>query len=144
MGRPISPQQFADRWLQGMQNGVQRYKEGVQNPSKDPIQAAIDAKQKYLAGVQEAFNSGRYEQGLRSQTQQSWTQAALERGANRIAGGAAASKGKVSNFAGQFLSQLASVQASVNNMPSDTYEQRQARARAMADGLHALKGKLKG
>jgi hypothetical protein len=143
MPKNLNPQDVATKWANGMANGVTAYKQGVSNVQVSPTESAAQKASSYLAGVQDAYNSGRYVNGLRAVSLQDWQNQAINTGANRLASGASAAKSKVTNFLTQFLPAVSSIQAQVNAMPSDTYEGRKARATAMMDALHKLKGNFK-
>lgn len=128
------PNVVARRWAQRTGAATEAYTEGVRNPRRNPMEAAAAAKDKYLARVQEAAASGRYEAGLRRVSQAEWSEAAATKGAQRLGSGAAAAEGKMAGFMQEFLPHAERVSSQVQAMPSLTLEDRLARMVANARG----------
>lgn len=91
----LSPQALAALWSTRVQSSVDAYKSGINSVSENPAQQAIAAKQRYIDGVNRAFQEGRYEAGLQGVTKESWKAACVEKGAANIASGARAGAVKV-------------------------------------------------
>lgn len=144
MAKSLNPTDISNKWVNAMQGATQSYTNGVNSVTTAPGQLAAAAQNKYLSGVQAAVANNSYATNSAAVSLQSWQQSAISKGSARIGPGASASKSKYSNFLNKFIPALQSAQQQVQSMPSDTYQQRQARANAMMDALHGLKGKLKG
>lgn len=132
----IDAQKAAERWAQGMSGASTKYKEGVAGFQGNPMALAAANKQGWLNGIQEAFNSGKWERGLLRQPAQYWRDQAMNVGAARLGTGAQAAKPKVQAFLASFLPFLQSVTDRVRSMPASTFEERKARAIAQMDGVH--------
>lgn len=135
----ISADQAALKWAQRLGSSTQAYTDGINRVNVSPMSLAAKNVNAYLAGVQAAVSSGKYVQGLSRGTLQSWQQACIQKGAQRIGAGATAAQPKMLAFMQQFLPFVQQAQATVKAMPNDTYEGRKARANAMMDALHQFK-----
>lgn len=138
MGMP-SASQVADNWARGMANSGEKLKQGIMAVTVSPTAKAADAADRMLAGVQRAIQSGKTQAALRAVSLEAWKDAAINKGANRVAGGAAAAKPKFTNFMQQFLPHLAAGMAQLDSMPRGDIEQNLARARAIALHNHNFK-----
>ena len=135
--RQITAQQATEKWQRRMSTAGEDYSEGVKAVTDSPTQAAAAAKQKYVAGVEAAARSGRYERGLEAVSLEEWKQKAIEKGAGRLASGAQAAVPKVRQRMEQILANGRDVQQIVHQMPSDTPEQRMQRALVWMQEMHA-------
>lgn len=129
-------QQIAQKWASAMNGASQAYKDGIARVTENPMAKAAANVAGYLAGVQDAANSGRWQAGLNRMTKDQWQQLAINLGSMRIGPGATAAQPKMERFLTAFLPVLANNVATVRAMPNQTYEQRKARALAMMDLNH--------
>lgn len=60
---------------------AESYKAGIDAVTESPTEKAANRKDKYVAGVQRAADSGKYEAGLRAVTTEEWKAAAKNKGA---------------------------------------------------------------
>ena len=104
-----SPQNAATNWARGMANSTEKIKQGVMGGTESPTAKAAARADAYLAGVQRAVSERRYQAALEAVSTEQWKQAMLNKGVNRIAGGAEAAKGDFANFMGEFLPFVAQV-----------------------------------
>ncbi len=109
-----TPQQAANNWARGMANSTEKIRTGIQAVTESPTAKAAARADAYAQGVQRAVAERRYQDGLEAVTLEDWKRASLEKGVNRIAGGAEASKPKFANFMTEFLPH---VQAGVAQLP---------------------------
>lgn len=84
----LTAQAAAQKWARNYANATETMKQGVMAVTQNPAEAAIAAKDRYIKGVTEAFNDGRYEAGLRKVTLNSWRQAYIDKGIQNAAAGA--------------------------------------------------------
>jgi hypothetical protein len=134
-----TPQAAADRWANGMANSVEKIKTGVNAVTVAPTQRAAQRLDAYLAGVQRALQSGKMQAALERVTLQDWQRAMNEKGANRVAGGAMAAKGKFQSFMSEFLPFVEQAKRELESMPRGDLEQNIARANAMMRKLATFK-----
>lgn len=113
MARNITPQQAAANWQKGMSNSTDKLKAGVNSVTVNPMEQAANAQDRYIAGIQKAVSSGKWQAGLRRKSLQDWKDAMNNKGAARVASGATAAVPKVQAFMGQFLPYINSVVSSL-------------------------------
>lgn len=126
--RRVTAAQATAKWERRMATAGEDYSEGVRAVTESPTQAAAAAKSKYVAGVEAAARSGRYERGLEAVSLEEWKQKAVDKGSARLASGAQAAVPKMRSRMEQILRNEEEVLAIVEAMPSDTVEQRMQRA----------------
>jgi hypothetical protein len=133
-----NPSSAAQKWVSAMQQASTAYKEGVQNVKTAPgavaaarsdiwVQNTIAAQAKFAANSQAV-----------SLTE--WQNAAINKGAQRLASGATAAEPKMQAFMNRFLPALANI---VNALPTrGTFDQNVNRLTAYITAVHNLKGTL--
>lgn len=129
---------IADKWATAMGSAGTAYEAGVNGVQTAPGALAAAASAKYLAGVQ--ANITKFEQNSLSVPLQDWKTATITKGSPRLSSGAIAAKPKVAAFMAAFFAYLKNGQATINNMPTLTYDQRKAKAIAQMDYNHAFPG----
>jgi len=107
-------QQAAANWSRGMSNSTEKIRAGINAVTESPTAKAAQATDRYLQGVQQSVASGKLAASLNRVTLQDWKTAAIEKGVNRIAAGAAAAQSKFASFMNEFLPYL---QAGVAQLP---------------------------
>jgi hypothetical protein len=125
----------AQRWVQGAAQGQQRFVEGVQNTTKDPMALAAAQQNKLLANFTQAVTSGRYARGLARVGKAGWQAATVAKAANYSVG-IAAGAAKYEQSIGPVLAQISSLQGQIAGMPSATFQDSINRMIAFSTGLH--------
>lgn len=138
MSKLDNPQAITDKWATAMGSAGPAYTAGINGVTVAPGALAAAASAKYLAGVQE--NVTKFERNSLSVDLQSWKTSAIDKGASRLGTGATAAKAKMAAFTQSFFTYLKNGQASINAMPTLTYEQRKAKANAQMDYNHNYPG----
>lgn len=118
----VNADQFFELWKSRLDASVDRIRAGVQAITENPCEKAAAAQDKWVAGVQEAANSGRWAASLRSVTLQQWKDAMLNKGVPRIAQGTAAAEPIVKDFATQLIDHLNRILPDIEAMPKITLE----------------------
>ena len=121
--------------------GVGRYAAHVLSPERDPVEAALAANSKRIANLQASIKAGTWENAMKSLPKGIVGQKAASLGADRYVAGVIGNRDKIERHWAKFGPLLASAQATINSMPQDTPEQRDAKALAMIKAMRALKGK---
>jgi predicted transcriptional regulator len=134
----------SQRWQRNLAGSVEKIREGIQAVTVSPTESALQAKDRYISGVQAAVADGRYEAGLRSVSLQQWQEAALTKGVSRIATGAQAAQTKVQRFMDAWLPAQAELSRKISQMPKGTIADSQARAAAAIATNAAYRGKFSG
>lgn len=118
----------ANKWANNLSASTQAIQQGVQAVTVSPTQQAAANPQAYLAGVQKAVSSGKWQNSLQRVSLADWQQAMIQKGIPRVASGATAAKGKFANFMQQFLPWVQQGQQQLATMPRGTLEQNIQRA----------------
>lgn len=118
----------AQRWAQRMAQSTDAYKRGIQSVQVSPTELAAQNADGYLAGVQEAVNSGKFQAALRRVSNAAWQQAAIVKGAPRLATGASAAQPKVESYLNEALPMIEQFRSRVKQMPGRTREERMQRS----------------
>lgn len=125
----LNPQQAAQNWQRGMAGSGEKLKAGVQAVTESPMEKAALAVDRQVAGVQRAAMEGKTQARLRAVTLESWKRDMLEKGAQRVAAGAATAVPKVSAFFSEFFPHLQTGMAQLP--PRGSLEENIARSAAM-------------
>lgn len=128
--RRLTPAEATARLVQGAQNAVGRYVDGIKNTDVNPLERAAAKAQKAAAGYAEAISSGRWVKGLQSSSKEEWMQNAISGGGSLYTAGIQAKQAKIQRKLGPALEQTYNVADSVANMPTDTIQQRIAKSQA--------------
>lgn len=133
-----NPQTMASRWATGMSGATARYTEGVQSVRVAPGQLAAAQAGVWVQNVTAAQQ--RFASRVASVSLASWQQSAINKGAPRLASGAAASQDKFQQFANSFLPALSNIVSSLP--PRGTFDQNVARLTQYIQSVHQLKGQV--
>jgi len=126
----------AQKWATKMAGASQFYTAGVQAVQEAPGAAAARQAQVAAQNYQARINDGSWAKRVGAVTLGSWQQAAITKGAPRLASGAQAAQPKVQAFLTDFLPFEQNVVNQVkSSMPRGTLEQNIARATAVMQGL---------
>ena len=132
----LTPQQGADKLRVRISQSGQAYEQGINAVTVNPAELAIANKQKWANSMMDAINNDRFAKGLQGVTLTKWKSAAITYGVPRYTQGATKAGENYLAFAQKFYPYLAQVQATVNAMPSLTFEERLERMIANARALH--------
>jgi homoserine acetyltransferase len=128
-------QAVADKWATRASAAATDYVAGAQATDKDPTQLAINAAPRWFAKLQDAYNNGRYQQGLARAGKTGWLAGVTGKGKDNYANGVNNSKPKVAAVFGQLLPFEANLQQQINQMPNVTDADKEARAIAWMRGM---------
>lgn len=120
----LSPQDAAAKWASRTSAASGDYQKGVAAVTTAPGQLAAQKKEKFRAGIQEALDSGKWEQRVAAVSLQSWKEAASTKGASRLGQGVQAAVNKMAGFMSEFLPFQESVMQRADQMPDNTLEER--------------------
>lgn len=118
----------AKKWAERTSAATQAVRDGVSRVTEAPGVKAAAAADKYLAKVQ--ANVDKFKRNSARVSVDSWKQAMLTIGVDRIATGVQAKQGKFSSFMTDFLAHLDRGKATIDAMPTGTIEQGIAKAAA--------------
>lgn len=125
---------ITEKWAQRTSGATQQVIEGVNRVQQAPGQKAAQQVDVWLANIQ--AKRDKWKNNVGAVSLQSW-QESTRQGAQRIASGVQAKKGKMESFLNEFIPHLENVQRRVQSMPRGNLEQNLARmvenARGNAD-----------
>jgi hypothetical protein len=132
---PLDPQTVADKWVQRAGAASADYQRGVEQTDKDPTALAAAAGARYIAKVQEAYNSGKWARRLQAVGKAGWTQAVVSKGVANYTTGVNSARDKYATAIGPVLQAVAAGQRIVAGMPNVTEGQRDARMLAFINHM---------
>lgn len=130
-----NPQQVAQNWANNLSAATQKITQGVQAVTVAPTQLAAQQASAYLAGVQQAVSSNRWQNSLQAVSLSQWQAATVSKGVPRIATGAQAAVPKMTSFMQQLLPYVSQLQQSLQSTPRGSLEQNIARMNAWTRGM---------
>jgi len=143
--RILPPDEWRKRMINTLKSvGETNYKQGIERPKKDPIEAGIAAEDKWAARIREAIDERRREKALRATNMAEWFNYANSLGAPRLVEGVVKREAKVDRFVKAWQPVLLDHVAKIDAMPAVTDSDMEARMLENLRGLKALKGKWRG
>lgn len=125
----------SDAWVKGLQGATQKIKDGISRVQVAPGQAAARAADLWEQNVANAKD--KYKANVAAVTKEQWQDAAINKGAGRVASGALAAQSKFESFMDKFLP---AVDAAVRGLPArGDIEQNLQRSNQLARELHKFK-----
>lgn len=132
-------QQAATNWQNSGTRASTDYVAGVQGTTKDQAALAVAAGPRYIAGVTDAYNSGRWAAGLTRGGTPYWKQQTEKKASNYTTGYSAGA----SNYQAAATKVMQAIATGVANLPArGDINQNLQRANSLATYLHGLKGQL--
>lgn len=126
-----NPADAAAKWAQNLGAAGTAYTSGVQSVQTAPGQLAAAASDRYIAGVQ--ANVNKFKTNVGSVSLADWQNAAVSKGAPRLATGATAAQPKMATVLGQLFPFIEQVR---NSLPGrGDLEQNIARSAAFQRGM---------
>lgn len=120
--------QVATNWRNAMAGAGKKLTDGVNAVTEAPTAKAARRIDAMVAGVQRAAADGRIQRGLERVSLEDWKKAMLDKGAGRVAAGAAAAEPKMRAFMEEFLPHVQSGVNKLQSMPRGDIETNIARA----------------
>ena len=117
----------AQKWVRGMSGATKSMTEGANAVSVAPGEKAAAAADLYLARVQEAVSSGKFQDNSRAVSLDSWRRSFTEKGIPRVATGAAQAQSKFEEFMAALLPVAEASSREVQAMPKGSLEDSKAR-----------------
>lgn len=132
-------QQAAQAWAESAGRAATNYAQGVQNYQGNWADSTTRQQAVMQQNWTQAVSSGRWANGVQSVGTSGWKQATQDKTPNYSQGFTAGASRQAAAIA-----KIVNAEANIVNSlpPRGTYEQNKARATAVMDGLHALKGTL--
>ena len=131
-----TPSDTSSKWQSAMKSSVSRIQSGIDAVQESPMEKAVQAKDKMLAGVTAAVNDGRWEKGLQSVTLSDWKTKTKAKVASGLATGVDAAMPKRQKFDTWLHSTLNAVLPTVAAMPKMSMSDSLARVAAVMEHMH--------
>lgn len=128
-GVRIDPAAATEKWAGRLAGATQEIQAGINRVTEAPGAKAAAKKQKWIQAVN--ASQDKWERNVRAVSLEKWKTLALTVGVPRIAQGAAAKKGKYTDFARDFYPHLDAGIQKLASMPDITLEDRINKAVAM-------------
>lgn len=126
----VSAAEWLQNWGNGLNGAGAKIKRGVSRVTVAPGVSAASKEDKMKAGINAAIDSGKWSNRVQSVSLPQWQDSMITKGVANISSGVAqAQKNKVQAVQQMLADNDAAVSA-VANMPTDTMEQRMAKATA--------------
>ena len=143
--RILPPDEWRKRQLETLKAvGQRNYSQGIERPKKDPIEAAINAEEKWAERIREAIEKGSRKKALQATNMTEWFNYASSIGAGRLVEGVTKREAKVDRFVKAWQPILMDHVAKIDAMPAVTDADMEARMLENLRGLKALKGTWRG
>ena len=143
--RILPPDEWKKRQINNLRAvGEENYKVGINRPKKDPIQAGIEAEEKWAARVKEAIEEKRRQKALQTVSMEEWFNFAANIGAPRLVEGVTKREVKIDRFVRAWQPILQDHVQKIDSMPAVTDKDMEERMLANLRGLKALKGAWRG
>lgn len=134
----MTPQEIAAKYAKRAKAAIPETKAGILRVTESPMEKAAAQQEKYLAGVVQAAEDGKWQAGLRRVTLQDWKTKTAEVGTQRIAAGVDAAINKLVAFYTELLPFQEALQAQIDQMADITLEDSIARSTAWIRGMAAF------
>jgi hypothetical protein len=132
-------QQAAEAWVQSQSRATTNYQTGIQNTQADWAGRTKAQRAVMLANLNQAVNNGDWDRGIDNVGNNGWKSRTVAKLAN-YGVGFSAGAGRQASAIAKILNAEANIVGSLP--PRGTFEQNKARATAVMDQLHALRGTL--
>lgn len=143
--RILPPDEWRKRQIDTLKAvGQTNYSQGISRPKKDPIEAGIEAEDKWAARIREAIEERRRAKALQATNMTEWFNYASQIGSGRLVEGVTKREAKVDRFVKAWQPILADHVSKIDAMPAVTDADMEARMLENLRGLKALKGAWRG
>lgn len=130
---------YADKWVKRTQAATEDYKKGIDRVTEAPGIKAATKVEKMRAGINEAIDSGKWQERVAKVTLGEWKSKAKDVGAGRISAGAEAARVSQVAFAAELFTHIEQSQNAIANMPDNTVDQRIDRSSAFQREMHKFR-----
>jgi len=136
----LDANKIAKKMVDNASRSTESYKDGVLNPKRDPVQAALAASDKRAEAVRKAEEEKRWEKSMSKISGTYVSQRAAEVGAPRYASGVTAAKPKIEKFWQGWHPKLEAIESEINAMPDTSDADREAKMLANLRAMKKAKG----
>lgn len=131
-GNPVTKKvKSADRWvkqqIENAEGAGDDWLDGVENPSRDPIAAALDAEEKMYDRYEEAKKAGKWRKNLAKSSHAEIVEVAKAVGTGAYTKGVRAREKKIKRVVAELHPLVQSASDTIQGMPQKTDDQREKR-----------------
>jgi hypothetical protein len=137
----VNSQQWLQKWSTNLNAAGTYIKNGVNAVTVAPGQAAAAAQDRFLAGVTQAVQNGKWARNVSAVSLQQWQSAMINKGIPRIAQGTAQAVQTKGPAIDTLLANVSAAQAAIASLPKGGIEQGIARATAFMRAMSAAYAK---
>jgi len=120
------------------------YVDGMRNPRRNPVEAAVRAAPKWTNRVQAAIANNSYQKGVQKQNYAEAVDTATSDGGSAFASGISKRQAKIARVHADLMPRLGALSQSIQNMPQGTEQERINRLLAARAGAIAIGKARKG
>jgi len=143
--RILPPDEWKKRQINTLKSvGEANYRQGIERPKKDPIEAGIASEDRWAAQIRKAIEERRRAKGLSMTNMNEWYNLANSLGAPRLVEGVVKREFKIDRFIRSWQPLLLDHVAKIDAMPAVTDSDMENRMLENLRGLKALKGRWRG
>jgi hypothetical protein len=124
----VTPEQYQEKHARRLKGAIEDIRAGVGRVTESPTVKAAAKKEKMLAELTRAVQSGKWETRLKAVTLEQWRTNTIEKGLPRISAGIDAASTKVIAFATQLIAYENTLLTRIGGMPDLTIEDSISRA----------------
>jgi hypothetical protein len=122
-----SASRWASQQINNAKSGAGDWLDGIHNPSRDPIKAAIDSEKKWENNTMQAIKDKKFVKGLQGKSLQDITSVVDKLGPSVFSAGIEAREQKITNTVNSLQPKVQAVSDAIQGMPDDTPEARKNR-----------------
>lgn len=138
------PAKTAAKLIARAQAATADYVDGMRNPRRNPVEAAIRAAPKWTNRIQAAIANQSYQKGVQKQNYQEAVETATADGGAAFASGIAKRQAKIQRVHADLMPRLGALSQQIQNMPQGTEQERINRLLAARAGAIAIGKARKG
>lgn len=136
-----SASRWASQQINNAKSGADDWLDGIHNPSRDPIKAAIDSEKKWENNTMDAIKNKKFVKGLQGKSLQDITSVVDKLGSSVFSAGIEAREQKITNTVNSLQPKVQAVSDAIQAMPDDTPEARKNRLLAARELMLKLGSK---
>ena len=131
-GNPVTkkvkdPTRWAKQQIEGAEGAGDAWLDGVKNPSRDPIEAAIAAEKKYVDRLTQSIKDGKWAKNLAKSSHSEIVEVAEKVGTGAYTGGVRARETKINRVVRELHPLVQAASDAIQAMPDGTDAEREKR-----------------
>lgn len=132
-------EEWVDDMVTGAKNNSSRWKRKALRPRKNPLQAALAAKEKYLSNMKASLDAGTWEASMGAAKLEDYANGIEMGGESRYSSGIDKGRQKATRKIGALRAYMLETQDTVDSMPVGSKEERNAKVLANLERMRAAK-----